>query len=86
MSMLQVPWILYYLQFYLTHRDDEYWPLTVKHGHNDIITFCSKGYHLPECQCVALGQVPFMKIGNLVHFANLVLILQHPTPFGEVHT
>ena len=31
----------------------------------------SVGDHLAECRCVALGQVSFMKIRNLVHFADL---------------
>ncbi len=30
----------------------------------------SVGDHLAECPCVALGQVLFMKIRNLVHFAD----------------
>ena len=35
----------------------------------------SKGDHLAECQCVALGQVLFMKIRNLVHFADIYITL-----------
>ncbi len=35
-----------------------------------VFKMVSPGYHLAECRCAPLGQVPFMKIRNLVHFAD----------------
>ncbi len=36
----------------------------------NILLYNSVGYHLAECRDVPLGQVPFRKNEDLIHFAN----------------
>ncbi len=43
-----------------------------KYGTTSTVT--SVRDHLAESRCVVLGQVPFIKIRNLVHFADLTVL------------